>query len=277
MDVNFDSTNILFGAGAILGVVASIYFAQEIIFGLSPITRSLFLFIAFSMFFILGNSISEKILGKFLYFLSAATYVVFLIFTISNFDFSSNQIFIVLLFSSFLFIGLGYAVKKRGRIFSDKIFRLVLLILTILLFSSLIFDIVGAQPVYNLRTFETVDLEEGVSEKAGVVEINNDFILPRNYDTPSYRGCFFPEEDNVIEVSVRYSDHTLSSGVIEGKSSLEADIEVYAREFLDLNITTVEDLSIRISEECPEEYDEGTLYIFQNSDLKYTEIPRPVG
>jgi len=275
MDVKFDSTNILFGAGAILGVVASIYFAQEIIFGLSPITRSLSLFIAFSMFFILGNSISEKILGKFLYFLSAATYTVFLIFTISKFDFSSNQVFTVLLFSSFLFIGLGYAVKKRDRIFSDKLFRLALLILTILLFSFLIFDIVGAQPVYNLRTFETVDLEEGVSEKVGAVEINNDFVLPRDYDAPSYRGCFFIEED-VIEVSVRYSDYSLSSGVIVGKSSLEADIEVFVRDFQDLNVTKVEAMSIRSGDKCPEEYDEGTLHIFQNSDLPNAEIPRPV-
>ncbi len=278
MDIEFDSSYILYGAGVLFAIITFVYFAQQLVFDLAPFTRSASLFLLFALLFILGNHLYRETVGKVFYILSAASYIVFLVYTVTRFEFTTNQVFAVLGFSALLFLGLGHLVKKKGRFIDRKTFKYLIVFLISVLALILLFDVFGGQPEFELELYEEINFEEGSRSDIGFITVRNPFFLSREYEVPSYEGCLFVPEEEIDEqpVMVRYSDHSLSSGTIEGNGEIEVSIEADLRDYYRItNTTRVEDVGIEFVDECPEESNRKALFVYLRNPEGTEEIMFP--
>lgn len=276
MDFKFDSSYILYALGAILGISTFVYFAQELILNLSPTTKSILLFLSFGLFFALGNYSETSVLDVSYYVLSAASYIVFLVFTLGKFDFTPNQTFIALGASSLLFIGLGYFVKEKEFDIGKKTMKKVLGAILVLAAVFLVFDVLGAQPEYSISTDETVDLDmDGTS--VGSLQVSNGFMFSRDIDLPDYQACVLAPgmdlESDTVYTRFEGSDYR---NMVYGRSSRQYDLVVSPSGFLrENNLSEMSGFSVEVADECPESSEERKIVLYRSDVSTGYEVMRP--
>jgi hypothetical protein len=265
MDFKIDESKLLYGLGAFLGIVAIIYFGHELILDLSPTIKSFILLSGTVMFLGAAEYVRQDILKSSFYIFSAFSYLSFLVYMFARFSFNSEQIFLILAASSAVFIGLGYLRSEKEYEVSRDQARKVLGAVMILVALAVVFDVLGAQPEYNLELHETVEVVEGEEFEIGMLEIQNDFLLSRNVDTPTFRGCIFIEESHDgRNIYVNPDAGGLVGGSTTERIPLVEDAHYERHE--DQNMSISGNYTV-VNEECPSEPEERTIYIHAGDDL----------
>lgn len=266
MDFKIDEAKLLYGLGAFLGIVAIVYFGHELILDLSPTIKSFILLSSTVMFLGAAEYVKQGILKSSFYIFSAFSYLSFLVYIFARFSFGSEQIFLLLAASSAVFIGLGYLRSEKGYEVTQDQARKVLGAVMILVALAVVFDVMGAQPEYNLELQETVEVVEGEEFEIGVLEIQNDFPLSRNVDTPTFRGCIFIEEGHDgRNIYVNPEDSGLVGGSTTEIVPLTEDAHYERHE--DQNVSISGNYTV-VNEKCPSEPEERTIYIHGGDDLE---------
>lgn len=266
MDLNVKTSHLMYIVGIILGIVAVVYFGREIIVDLSPTIKSALLLIAFPTFIAGGSMIRKRIIDKFLYVLSVFSYLVFLWYIFNTFELGSNTIFIALVISSIIFIGIGYQWEKGVKI-AKKWKKVVLVGLLIFAVGLVSLDVAGSQPSYELHPRERVSFEgawEGRGEQRipiGNLVIRNDFLFSRYTDLPSLSACLYTPEKH--DVHIYYSRWEVE--IIGGKSQEEIEVSIYPPYGEEGGRPTymenIESLPIEKSSSCPDNVEEPKLVI----------------
>jgi len=251
MDFEIDESKLLYGLGAFLGIVAIIYFGHELILDLSPTIKSFIFLSATVMFLGAAQYVENDILKSSFYVFSAFSYLSFLVYMFARFSFSSEQIFLMLAASSALFIGLGYLRSEKEYEIAKDQARKLLGLITVFVVLSVVFDITGAQPEYRLDLNETVEIVEAKEFEIGVLEIQNDFLLSRNVDTPTFRGCLFIKEDRDDRAIYINPD---AGEIIPGKTTERIPLteNAHYERHEDQNMSISGNYTV-INEECPSE------------------------
>lgn len=193
MALKFKSTDVLYALGALLGVATVLYFGVEVVLAFAPAVKSVLLFLAFAAFLVAGVAASRALAAVF-YVLAAATYAVFLGYTLVRFEFGTDAIFASLAVSSVLFLGLGYLVRERG-VASRRRVGTVLLVIVVVAAAVSAFDVLGAKPTYTLELEDEVDLTtRSYMVPIGTVTAENGFVFSRTADPPTYRACVYTPE-----------------------------------------------------------------------------------
>ena len=261
MDFKIDESKLLYGLGAFLGIVAIIYFGHEIILDLSPTVKSFILLSSTVMFLGSAEYVKHGILKSSFYIFSAISYLSFLLYIFARFSFTSEQIFLILAASSAAFIGMGYLRSEKGYEVTRDQAKKVLGALMILVALAVVFDVVGAQPEYNLELNERVEVNAGEEFEIGVLEIKNDFPLSRNVDAPIFRGCMFIEEgQDGRNIYINPDAGGMISGGTTARISLTENAHYESHE--DQNVSISGNYTV-INEECPSEPEERTVYIHE--------------
>lgn len=259
MDYKIDESKLLYGLGAFLGIIAIIYFGHELILDLSPTIKSFILLSGTVMFLGAAEYVRHGFLKSSFYIFSAFSYLSFLVYMFSRFSFGSEQIFLILAASSAVFIGLGYLRSEKGYEITQDQAKKVLGAVVALVALAIVFDVVGAQPEYNLELNETVEVVEGEEVEIGVLEIKNQFPLSRNVDTPRFGGCIFFEEGQDGRNLYVSPD---AEGIIEGSNTKRLPLTERVRSQRDQNVSVSGNYTV-VNEECPSEPEEKTIYIHE--------------
>lgn len=261
MDFDLDESKLLYGLGAFLGIVAIIYFGQELILDLSPTVKSLILVSSTVMFLGAAEYTKHATLKSSFYVFSAFSYLSFLVYIFARFQFSSGQVFLVLAASSGVFIGLGYLRSEKGYTVDREQARKVLGAVLALVVLAVVFDVAGAQPEYSLELRENVEVAGGEEFEIGVLEVRNDFPLSRNIDVPGFGGCLSASSD--LERRGVYISPE-NKGLISGSTTERIRLTETVRSRPGENVSLSGNYSI-VQGECPSDPDEMTIYI-QESD-----------
>lgn len=265
MDFKIDEAKLLYGLGAFLGIVAIIYFGYELILDLSPTVKS-FIFLSSTVMFLgAAEYVRNGILKSAFYIFSAFSYLSFLVYMFARFSFSSEQIFLILAASSAVFIGLGYLRSEKGYEVTRDQARRILGTLMVLVALAIVFDVIGAQPEYGLELNENVEVTAGEEFEIGVLEIQNDFPLSRNVDTPTFRGCLFIEEGHDGR-NIYFSPD--AGGLVGGSKTERIPLieNAHYERHEDQNVSISGNYNV-VNEECPSEPEERTIYVHAGEDL----------
>lgn len=209
MDVELESSEVLYLVGALLGVVAIVYFSAEIIVELSPTLKSVILLLGFVFFFGAAQYAESTLLDAVLYVLAAGSYVVFLGYTVLRFSLGENGVFLLLAASSALFIGLGYALHEL-RLGLDRRQAIgVMILVVVVVVAGTGFDFLGPQATVDTDFRDTVSVGDVGSPDEqvviGEVTANNPFVLSRTAELPNLQACL-PATGGVQPLSYRGED-----------------------------------------------------------------------
>jgi hypothetical protein len=221
MDHRFDSSYILYGIGALLGIAALLYFGQEVLLTLSPTIKAFLLILSFAAF-LTGGIRTEETVSTVLLILSAGAYIIFLGYTILRFSPTTNQIFLGLAVSSALFIGIGYSLNEDMLELDRRQTRYLLTACIVVAALAVTGDIIGPQATATASFDDSINLSNpGTGEarlgtfRIGTMELSNPFPLSRTVDIPSYRACIVTDnstERYTTRVMVRDTVNLLGGG-----------------------------------------------------------------
>jgi hypothetical protein len=256
-----DESRMLYGLGAFLGVIAILYFGQELILDLSPAVKSFILFSATAAFISGAEYSDQPTLRSVLYLFSAFSYLSFLAYIFLMFGFSSVQIFMILASSSMAFMLLGYVRSEELYYLTDRKAEKFIAAVVALIAIAVVFDVAGAQPEYSLELKDSVEVVENQQVVFGELEVRNDFALSRNIDVPTYGGCLSASDNRVRGVYVSPE----ATDMIEGDSTLSFNLTDSFRSRPDEN-TGLSGSYIVQRGECPDNPETGIIYIDESGD-----------
>ncbi len=228
MDDYLDSSYILYGLGALLGIFAILYFGGEILLSLSPTVKSLILFTSFVFFLVSSLYLKTDTINTVLTVLSGGAYIVFLGYTVFRFTLSSNQIFVLLAFSSILFVGLGYMIRERGLSLTAQQSKLVLAGCVLVVLILITVDVFGSQASVDATWEDEVDAAQFVDSEVtiGTLQLQNDFIFSRVVDVPRHRICLFAPNQSERITRSAVSDDLSGSTLLSGGETRTTDVTV---------------------------------------------------
>lgn len=265
MDLEIDESKIFYGLGSFLGVISILYFGHELILDLSPTIKSFILLSSTAMFLGAAEYVRNGVLKSSFYVFSSFSYLSFLVYMFARFSFSSEQIFLILAASSTVFVGLGYFRSEKGYSLNKEQSKKVLGAVITLVAVAVVFDVMGSQPEYSLELHESVEVVEGEEFEIGVFEIRNDFVLSRNVDVPTFRGCLYMSEDHEPRnIYIHPDDPGLIGGGETERTSLADTVNSPHRE----NVTYSGNYSVVRGQECPSDAEERTIYISEGEEFE---------
>lgn len=267
MSFDIKGSHLMYIVGIVLGIIAVVYFGREIIADLSPTIKATLLLTAFPTFLSGGSLIKKRILDKLFYVLSVFSYLVFLWYIFHTFELGSNTIFIALVISSIIFIGIGYQWEKGIKIRKKwkKIILVVLIVFAIVLVS---YDVAGAQPSYKLDLENNVNFE-GVWERMGrprqyigYLVVKNDFLFSRHTNPPDLSACLYTPEKH--DTYLHYP--TWELGQVSGRATEQIPIAVSFPKSSKTSepptyMENIESLPIEVVSSCPDKVVEPKLVI----------------
>lgn len=272
MDIELDSSRVMYVVGGLLGVATVLYFGAEIIVDMSPTLKSVVLLTAFVFFLAAGQHARSNPLDTVLYVFSAVSYLVFLWYTVSRFDLSENQVFLLLGASSLLFVGLGYAFREKEWELDRRRARVVMAVLAVVAFAAVAGDVLGAQPTAETEFDDGFPTEDvggpGDRVVVGETTLTNGFPLSRFAEVPRHGGCVYPGREYVTLSHVDEEGSVSGDVLMSGGSSRSLDVVVSSTAFLDRETRELEDefaavdeVPVEVSEDCPEDVEGPRLVV----------------
>ncbi len=259
MDLGIDNSYVMYTAGIFLSVVTLLYFGASFIFRLSPATKAALLGFSPVILFVFAVSISKKLIDTVFYVLSAASYMVFLGYSLLKFSPGESVVLFSLAASSAILIGAGYVVSEReleldwvrGKKIVAGVFLLSVLLVGV--------DVSGSQPVYSLELNDTVRISSEPGTSVGALEARNDFVLPRELELPRYEGCLYTPERHSVYVDRENPER----GIIEGSTvkRFKLSIDRVPRNEEEVDVEDV--YEVRQMGECPDSISEKKLVIVE--------------
>lgn len=241
--------------GIFLGVLAVLYFGREAIFNLTPVAKSLLLVIA-SAFFLGGSKIvDEEGTVTAFYLFSALSYLTFLVYYIARLNPSSSTVFLLLAVSGAIFVLIGKKINEY-EIHTEKAKKtgLLLLIATI---GLIVVDLNAPDIEYETEFETSIQISES-PVAAGTVTVKNSYVFPQTFNVDRIETC--STDDRRFRLNPE--DHSDISGIIDGRSEKTVEYEIMDLPRESEN-TSTETFSIVETDNCPENPEQGTVYIYQ--------------
>lgn len=241
--------------GIFLGVLAVVYFGREAIFDLTPLVKS-FLLVVASAFFLGGSKlVDDSGTIAALYLFSAVSYLTFLVYYTLRMDPSTNTVFLLLAVSGIMFTVVGKKIDEY-ELDQNRAKKVggVLLIATLVVMAV---DLNAPEIEYETQFDDSVELAESPVE-AGTLTVENSYILPQPYSADRLEACSV-EEDRIRATP---EDHSETSGIIDGRSEKSINYEISRIPRSSENVTS-ETFTVVERDECPDEPEPGTIYIYQ--------------
>ncbi len=285
MDIELDSSRVMYVVGGLLGVATVLYFGAEIIVDMSPTLKSVVLLTAFAFFLAAGQHARSNSLGTVFYVFSAVSYLVFLWYTVSRFELSENRVFLLLGASSLLFVGLGYAFREKEWELDRRQARIAMAVLAVVAFAAVAGDAVGAQPAAETEFDDGFSTEDvggpGDRVVVGETTLTNGFPLSRFAEVPRHGGCVYPGREYVTLSHVDEEGSVSGDVLMSGGSSRSLDVTAPASAFLDREtrelkdeFAAVDEVSVEVAEDCPEDVDGPRLVVVEGGLRGPVPLPR---
>jgi hypothetical protein len=211
MDLDLDDSWLLYGIGALLGLISILYFGLELVFDLSPTFKSSVLLFSSAVFLISAELTESNLLRNSLNLFSGVTYLSFLIYIILRFSPSETIIFGLMAVSSAIFTVMGYYRNRKGFELGYENSKRLVGVLGACIALMLVFDITGAQPKYKLELKEQVSVNNS-EIVLGKLSVENRFQLSRNIELPEYDGCIAYNETMRDGLWIRFDEDEIVGG-----------------------------------------------------------------
>lgn len=273
---DIDSSYILYGLGTILGIFAILYFGQEILLSLSPTVKSIILFVSFVFFLTAGLYLEEDSVNTALTALSGGAYIVFLGYTVLRFSPTSNQIFLLLAFSSALFVGLGYTIREKEYRLTTEQSRRVLAACGVFVLLLIAFDVMGAQAATSASFQSQADVSvvaDNDRVELGTVTFQNPFVFSRFAEIPQYHVCLYAPDHGQAEgltamtdIGDRYGDVLLRGGEtitedVTARFPMAVEREGVERGLTPEDYRDLGTLPVESMEQCPDTSDSARIVV----------------
>jgi hypothetical protein len=241
--------------GIFLGVLAVLYFGREAIFNLTPVAKSLLLVIS-SAFFLGGSKIvdDDGTVTAF-YLFSALSYLTFLVYYIARLDPSSSTVFLLLAVSAGIFILIGKKIDEYE--FHEEKAKKTGLLLVIATIGLIAVDLNAPEVEYETDFETSIQISES-PVTAGTVTVKNSYVFPQTFNIDRFETCSTDER----RFRLNPEDHSDLSGIVDGLSEETVEYRIMELPREDGN-TSPEAFSIVETEECPENPEQRTVYIYQ--------------
>lgn len=228
MNISIDGSKVLYIVGALLGVVTLGYFGFEFLTGLSPTVIAALLALTFIGLLSAALTIDRGGLEVVTYALSAGSYLVWLTYVLTQFDLGETGVLLALLFSSVLFVGLGYSVREIGLSLDRSHAIRIVAVLVVVAVLLVTVDVVGADLTYQVETEDAIEVPEPREQtQIGTVTVENEFILSRSIDSVVIGICLTGPEPR------EFTDRPIRDDVIAGGESETGEITVFGGLFYD--------------------------------------------
>ncbi|WP_323191061.1 hypothetical protein [Halostella sp. PRR32] len=255
MDFEIDDVKILYGLGVLFGLGALVYFGRDLVFELSVPVKSLLLLLGFVAFFTAASAIDRPTLDSVLYVLSGGAYLMFLGYTIDRYDVGDTGVFLALVFSSMLFIGLGYLLREREAGLPWRQSRYVLAVVAVVAGLLIVADLLGGGVVYTAALEnEVTSTPDDPQMIVGTVTAKNEFVGARKLSPPSVSACVYTPDRRDSDAQLVWPDDYsyATAEVIGGGEEVELDIRVWHR-VPGENNETAQQFTVERAAECPDE------------------------
>jgi hypothetical protein len=262
MKLDFDASNVLYFTGAFLGALTVLYFGASYVLQLSPTVKSFLLLTGFAAFFVEGYDLfsrEKKLLSNLSYVLAGVTYLVFIVYTAAKFNFTEEQVLLLLGVSSVLFTALGYAVREDKFELAHGDARKILAALAVLVAAVCVFDATGAHPQYHLELQDDAEIIEDRETVLGTLEASNDFLLSRNMELPDYSACIYTPNRTRGFVSVEDEGEPIIAGGTTRRFNLMLNAAPARAEE---NVSGIH-YPVELESSCPDESEEQKIVVVQ--------------
>ena len=197
MNFDLDEETLLYVLGVGFTLAALVYFARDVVFGLSITVTAALLFVAFVGFLLAGLQIEHSPLDTVAFAVSGLSYVVFLGYLVLRYEPSETVVFLLLAASAALFVGLGYWLGEREFRPSRRTIVAVLAVLLVASAALVVADGLTGDVEYDveLNGSTTFTVEAGLTATVGTLTARNPSVFTRQVDLPSTRACLAGVDD----------------------------------------------------------------------------------
>lgn len=245
MNLDLDGGKVLYALGVVFALGALVYFARDVVFGLSITVTAALLFAAFLAFLVAGVTLDRDVLDVVAYAVAALSYAVFLWYVASRYALDETGVFLLLAGSAVLFVGLGYAVREK-RLDVDR--RTAGYVVVGLLAVSLVLvgaDVLTGDVRYSADLDEetTVEVTEEMAAQdrtratpaVGTLTVANPSPFTRPTDLPDAHACVLGTDAPTDPTPVRYDPQGFSApdtigGGDERTHGVEVNVPVVTNE-----------------------------------------------
>jgi hypothetical protein len=267
VDFRENISKVMYGVGAFFAALTVLYFGSEYILEFSPVTKSLLLFTAFLGFLVLGLKLSRKESRRLSHVsigLGVVSFLSFAAYTAGKFDFTSEEVFLLLLTAAVTFTGLGYLFRneKIERVVEESGKILAALMVFALALTAV--DYAGEKPSSEVSFREQVDVSPGEESMVGEVEVRNGFFLPRDIEVHSYSVCL-SHNGTTLERGLMHED---APDMLGAREVFSSNLSYRSPPPRYENVSGV--FEVEEVEECPPRPENGVMYVFSDEGL-----PRP--
>lgn len=271
MNLTFDSGKLLYGLGVAFALGALVYFARDVVFGLSITVTAALLFIAFVIFLLVGLQRDRDLLGTVSFAVSGLSYLVFVGYVVVRYTPGETAVFFLLAGSAVLFIGLGYSIREVGIQPSRQTTARVLMALLVVSASLVAVDALSGDVGYTVEvndsataTFSGGDGDRDLARtttELGTLTVNNPSVFTRAVDPPSIRACLVGVDDSQrshlhVDYSASYDD---ASEVLAGGETRVHELQVSIR--LETNQTGEQTFLVERQSDCGVTRSEPTILV----------------
>lgn len=256
-------------------IISVIYFSAEVVFQLSPLTKSFLLISMTSIIIAAGIKFSNKIWSILAYITGFISYIIFLSYSLAKFSPGREVVFASLLGSAILFSALGSLISKKKLKLDFKRFKIFAAAVLLIAGGLTAFDMTGPEADYNIQLEDSIQIQEGENQ-LGTVKVENRFLLPRDYEVPDYRAC--GPENRRQDIHLDVASYETDSGTISGRETKKFGINYTAREMVvkedensERELAISGNYKVRSSDKCPADRENRTIYIFEDDEDRYID------
>lgn len=270
MNLDFDSGTLLYGLGVAFALGALVYFARDVVFGLSITVTAALLFVAFLAFLLAGLRLDHDLLGTVSFAIAGLSYVVFLGYVGVRYEPDETVVFFLLAGSAALFVGLGYVVREVDYRPSRRTTGALLVVVLVVGSSLVVADAVGGDVEYTVGVNDTAtatvtDVERDADRAqatvhVGTLTVRNPSVFTRPVDLPSIRGCLAGVDGVENHVGVDYDPREYEAPDRLGGQSTRVH-ELRVRIDLATNETGDRTFAIERRSDCDATRSEPTLFV----------------
>lgn len=265
MNVDVDPAKVLYVVGVIFGVAAVLYFARDIVFELSITVRSLLLLLAFVVLLAAALAAERTAAVLVSSVLAAATYLAFVVYSLSAFDVGTDGTFFVLLVSAALFLSLGYLVRERGLAPARQTVGYVLVGAALVAVVLIGADAFASDVDYETSLDDETELD-GDGATIGTLTVDNRFVFRETIDEPNVDACVYNGTDGGVwpgPVQFRVGGDGLPDSVAGGQT-IEAEMQISL--YAELLATVDGPIPITEADACPDASEEAQIVVVVGQD-----------
>lgn len=215
------STYLMLVLGSLLGLLSVVFFGLNRVIDFSPEIKSILLFSTSFILFLLSMRIPDPDLKKSIFVLAPTTYLVGLYHVINVLELGNLFNFLIIVFSSILFITISYINLKIRDLLDENYISYLVIVGVILTGLTAAYDLGSPDVQYSITFSNNTQLEEDDSQKIGFVVARNSYDFKKEFRPPEVRACIYPRGERV-RVDVKHQ----KTGFIDGNSLVQSSMFV---------------------------------------------------